>query len=89
MRPLMRSVNLKGDVCAGVKGDVCAGVKGRPRIATGLTRPNPNTVQLGRTEEDGRGRCADRECSCVVPRTDVWPFPAIVIPAGTMAAADS
>ena len=38
---------------------------------------------------DGRGPCADRECSCVGPRTDVWPFPAMLIPAGTMAAADS
>jgi len=35
------------------------------------------------------GRSAGRESVRVVPRTDVWPFPAISIPAGTMAAADS
>src|SRR5205823_8909603 len=38
---------------------------------------------------DGCVRCADRESLQSVPRTDVWPFPAILIPAGTVAAADS
>lgn len=63
-------------------GRRCA-LGGAPGVSPARSSLRPDT---GR---DGCGRCADRESVGVVPRTDAWPVPATLSPAGAVAAADS